>query len=89
VTITGYDVPAGTTTFQYRDVFTSPALGTLSVETGELSLDNGATGTVTGTLTAAGAVAPGRTLFGSMRVVSDGGALLGTGSVTVQAPATP
>ena len=83
VTIDGYEVPKGTTTFTYRDVFTAPRLGTLDVPNAPLTLKNGESGTVTGKLVAKEGVAPGRTLLGTMRFVSDGGALLGTGTVTV------
>ena len=85
VRIDGYEVPKGTTTFSYRDAFVSPGLGTLSVVGTQLSLANGATGTVTGTIAATGAAEAGRSLFGTMRFVSDGGALLGSGTVTVTA----
>ena len=76
-------MPAGTTTFNYLDVFTSPGLGTLEVNDTSAVLLAGATRTVTGTLVARTAAAQGRKLFGQMRFVSEGGALLGTGSVTV------
>ena len=88
ITVEGYAVPAGTTTFNYLDVFTSPGLGTLEVNDTSAVLLAGATRTVTGTLTARTAAAQGRKLFGQMRFVSDGGALLGTGSVTVRAVTT-
>ena len=88
ITVEGYAVPAGTTTFNYLDVFTSPGLGTLEVNDTSAVLLAGATRTVTGTLTARTAAAQGRKLFGQMRFVSDGGALLGTGSVTVGAVTT-
>ena len=83
VTVDGYDVPAGSTTFDYRDVVTSASFGTLVVDDQEAALASGATRTVKGTLTANAAPAAGRRLFGQMRFVSDAGALLGTGSVTV------
>ncbi len=89
VTIDGYAVPAGTTTYEYRDVFTSAALGSLDITSGATTVASGASTTVTGTLTAMSAVAEGRELFGAMRFVSDGGALLGTGTVTVGAVLQP
>lgn len=89
VTIDGYSVPVGTTTFEYRDAFTSAALGTLDITSGPVTLVNGATTTVAGTLTARAAVDEGRQLFGAMRFVSDGGALLGTGAVTVGGVTAP
>jgi hypothetical protein len=83
VTIDGYAVPSGTTTYAYRDVFTAARLGTLEVTSGPLTLKNGESGTVTGKLVAKETVAAGRALAGTMRFASDGGALLGTGTVTV------
>ncbi|HXH78296.1 S8 family serine peptidase [Nocardioides sp.] len=84
VTVEGYDVPAGTTTFDYRDVFYAGALGSLSVDSTPFTLANGATHTVTGTVTANQSAAAGRSLVGAMNVTSDSGALLGTGKVTIK-----
>ena len=84
VTVDGYDVPAGTTTFEYRDVFYADALGSLSIGSTPFTLANGETRTVNGTVTANQAVAEGRSLFGAMNVTSDSGALLGTGTVTIK-----
>jgi len=86
VLVDGYDVPAGTTQFDYLDVFFSSALGTLSVTmpTGEQSYAAGETKQVAGTLTAGTPPAAGRSVFGEMTVTSSGGALLGTGSVVVE-----
>jgi hypothetical protein len=84
VTVDGYDVPAGTTTFDYRDVFYADALGSLAVDSTPFTLANGETRTVNGTVTANQAVAEGRVLFGEMNVTSDSGALLGTGTVTIK-----
>jgi hypothetical protein len=83
VTIDGYEVPKGTTTYAYRDAFTAARLGTLDVTSTPLTLKNGESGTVTGKLVAKETVAAGRKLQGTMGFVSDGGALLGTGTVTV------
>jgi len=83
IEVDGYAVPAGTTQFDYFDVFTSAALGSLTVSDTPAALAAGATRTVSGTLTARTAAAAGRRLVGEMRFVSDGGALLGTGAVTV------
>ena len=85
MTVDGYAVPAGSTAYDYLDVFTSAALGGLEVTTPAATLTNGQSTQVSGTLTAKTAVAAGRSLFGELRFSSDGGALLGTGSVTVGA----
>ncbi|WP_206054016.1 S8 family serine peptidase [Nocardioides iriomotensis] len=84
VTVDAYDVPAGTTSYDYLDVFFAGALGTVSVDEAPFSLANGESHTVTGTVTANQLAAEGRSLLGAMNVVSDSGALLGTGTVTAK-----
>ena len=88
VEVDGYAVPSGSTEYDYLDVVTSPAYGTLAVVDPATTLAAGQTITVTGTLTAAQAVPEGRQLFGALRVLSDKGALLGTGTVLVGAVGT-
>ena len=61
VEVVGFDVPAGTTDYDYRDVFFSPALGSVNVP------------------------AAGRALFGEMAVVTDEGAVVGRGAITIGA----
>jgi subtilisin family serine protease len=85
VRVDGYAVPSGTTDYDYLDVFFSPALGSLTVPATVLDLAPGASAPVTGQITANAAPAAGRQLFGEMRVLSDQGAVLGTGSVVVGA----
>jgi hypothetical protein len=83
VEVDGYAVPAGTTEYDYLDVFFSPALGSLSTQDTTVELQPGDSATVSGKVTAQAAPAAGRQLFGEMRVVSTAGAVLGTGSVVV------
>lgn len=83
VVVDGYDVPAGSTQYDYLDVFFSSALGTLAVAGGAIDLDTGEAAPVSGTLTASSPAASGRRLFGEMNVLSPQGAVLGTGSVLV------
>lgn len=83
VVVDGYSVPTGSTEYDYRDVFYSSALGTLSTPSTTLVLAAGATATLSGTVTAESAVADGRQLFGALTVVTDQGAVVGTGSVVV------
>ena len=86
ITVDGFDVPAGTTEYDYIDVFYAGALGAISVtDPAPFNLASGASRTVTGSVKANSAVAAGRSLFGSMSIVSDGGALLGTGDVQIGA----
>ncbi|NRQ48419.1 S8 family serine peptidase [Aeromicrobium stalagmiti] len=83
VVVDGYSVPAGSTEYDYLDVFYSGGLGTLDVAGTEVELARGATVKITGALTAETAPEEGRRLFGELRVLSGEGAVLGTGSVTV------
>lgn len=83
ITVDGYSVPSGTTSYDYLDVFYAGSLGTIDVDQTPFSLANGESHTVTGTVTANESAAEGRSLFGAMNVFSDTRALLGTGAVTV------
>jgi hypothetical protein len=85
VEVDGFDVPAGTTEYDYRDVFFSPSLGSVAVPATFVTLANGATATISGTVTAASAPAAGRQLFGEMTVVTDEGAVVGRGAVSIGA----
>ena len=85
ITVDGYAVPAGTTEYDYLDVFYSSALGSITVDETPFDLASGASHTVTGSVTANTAAAEGRSLFGSMNIVSGTGAVLGTGDVQIGA----
>jgi subtilisin family serine protease len=83
VVVDGYAVPSGSTQYDYLDVFLSPALGAMTVPATVLSLANGASAPVTGSVTAAAAPAAGRILFGEMTLITDEGAVVGRGTVTI------
>jgi hypothetical protein len=83
VRIDNYAVPSGSTQFDYRDVFFSPELGQLTVDETPFDFPKGATKAITGTVTAVQAAGAGRSLFGSMNVVSESGAVLATGNVLI------
>nr|WP_296066432.1 S8 family serine peptidase [uncultured Actinoplanes sp.] len=83
VAVDGYSVPSGSTAYDYLDVYFSPALGTLSTPGTAVSLPNGASTTVTGSVTAAAPAPAGRDLFGEVAVVTDEGAVVGRGSVVI------
>jgi hypothetical protein len=82
--IAGFGVPAGTTEYDYLDVFSGASFGTFQVADTDQERPGGSTWTVTGTLTPAAAPAAGRVLFGNVVVVTNSGALVGTGDVIVQ-----
>ncbi|MEU9317121.1 S8 family serine peptidase [Streptomyces sp. NPDC048295] len=85
VLIDGYDVPAGTTTYDYRDVYYAPSLGTIKVdESKALNLANGASAQIAAEVVAAGAAPEGRQFFGEVHLVNSRGTAAGTGSVVIE-----
>jgi hypothetical protein len=85
VVVDGYSVPSGSTAYDYLDVYYSAALGTVSVPASATPLANGASTTVTGSVTAAAAPPEGRSLFGEVTFVTSEGAVVGRGSVQILA----
>ena len=90
MTVDGYAVPAGSTAYDYLDVYYAGSLGSITVDDESTApLPAGGTRTVTGKVTANQAVAAGRALFGTMSVLDESGAVLGTGAVVVEAVTAP
>ncbi|MFC0004584.1 S8 family serine peptidase [Micromonospora siamensis] len=85
VVVDGYAVATGGTAYDYRDSFSAPSLGTLSAPATPLFLANGATATLTGTVTALATPAAGRELYGELAVTTTEGAVVGRGAVDVGA----
>ena len=83
VVVDGYSVPSGSTAYDYLDVYYSPALGTVEVPATPVTLANGATTTVTGTVTVASVPPAGRSLFGEVVFTTSEGAVVGRGSVQI------
>ena len=83
VVVDGYAIPAGSTQYDYLDVFYSSGLGTLTVPATTTALAKGESTTVTGSLVVAAVPAAGRQVSGELQVLSDQGALLGTGEVLI------
>ncbi|MFE7468556.1 S8 family serine peptidase [Streptomyces sp. NPDC057499] len=85
VLIDGYDVPSGTTTYDYRDVYYAPSLGTIKVdESKAVDLANGASAEIAAEVVAAGAAPEGRQFFGEVHLVNPRGTAAGTGSVVIE-----
>jgi hypothetical protein len=86
VVVDGFAVPAGTTEYDYIDVFVNPALGTISVTDTDAVRAAGASWTVAGTVTAASTPAVGRVLYGNVlvRTAAPANILVGRGDVIVQ-----
>ena len=84
VVVDGFAVPAGTTEFNYIDVFVNPALGSLSVTDANALRPADASWNVPGSVTANLAPATGRVLLGNVRVLTDTDILIGSGDVIIQ-----
>ncbi|MCY7365914.1 MAG: hypothetical protein LH469_11485, partial [Frankiaceae bacterium] len=75
--------PAGSTTYQYVDVFTNPAFGAVSTSDTNAARPAGRSWTTAATVTAKLAPAAGRVLLGAVQVRTDGEVLVGSGDVVV------
>ncbi|MFC4503170.1 MULTISPECIES: S8 family serine peptidase [Streptomyces] len=84
IVVSGYSVPAGTTAYDYEDVFFSSTLGTVDVDgTTPVKLAHGASTSVSATVTAAAAPAAGRSFFGQVQLVNARGTVAGAGTVAI------
>ncbi|MFF9085475.1 S8 family serine peptidase [Streptomyces sp. NPDC014991] len=84
VQVVGYSVPSGSTGYDYRDVFFSTALGSVTVDgSAPVKLGTGDSATVTGQVTAATEAPAGREFFGRVQLVNARGTVAGTGSVKI------
>ena len=84
VLVDGFAVPAGTTEYDYVDVFTNSAFGSVSVTDANALRPSGAVWTVPGSVTANAAPASGRVLLGQVQVRTDTNVLVGAGDVIVE-----
>ncbi|WP_246562128.1 S8 family serine peptidase [Streptomyces roseirectus] len=85
VVVDGYSVPAGTTTFQYKDVYFAAGLGSVSVDSGAtVSIASGASATISGNVLVKAAGPEGREFFGEVRLVNARGTAAGVGTVVIE-----
>jgi subtilisin family serine protease len=84
VLVDGFAVPAGTTTYNYVDVFVNPAFGAISVTDANALRPAGSSWTVPASVTANAAPAAGRVLLGNVQVRTDANVLVGSADVIVQ-----
>jgi hypothetical protein len=84
VEIDGFNVPAGTTTYNYVDIFANPALGSVSVTDSDALRPTGASWTVPGSVTAGAIPETGRVLLGAVNVVTVDGVKVGSNEVVVE-----
>ncbi|MGW2819635.1 S8 family serine peptidase [Streptomyces sp. NPDC001443] len=85
IAVAGYSVPAGSTDYDYQDVFFSAALGSVSVDaTAPVKLGTGASATVSGSVTALAPAPEGREFFGQAQLVNARGTVAGVASVKIE-----
>ncbi|KUM79689.1 S8 family serine peptidase [Streptomyces curacoi] len=85
VEVVGFEVPSGSTAFDYRDAFFSSSLGSVTVDgSAPVKLGTGDSAKVSANVTVARAVPEGRQLFGEVRLVNTRGTTAGVGGVTIQ-----
>ncbi len=84
IEVVGYAVPAGSTAYDYRDVFFSSALGEVKVADTAVKLGTGESTTVSGDVVAAAEAPAGREFFGQVQLVNARGTAAGTGSVRIE-----
>ncbi|MYZ36241.1 S8 family serine peptidase [Streptomyces sp. SID4917] len=81
--VDAYSVPAGTTAYDYRDVYYSGSLGTISAS-GAVKLDSGASAQVAAEVLVKSAAPEGRQFFGEVQLLNARGTAAGTGSVIIE-----
>ncbi|MEU6671767.1 S8 family serine peptidase [Streptomyces sp. NPDC046727] len=85
IKVVGYAVPSGSTDYDYRDVFFSATLGSVTVDgSAPVKLGTGDSATVTGQVTAAAEAPAGREFFGRVQLVNAHGTVAGVGSVKIE-----
>lgn len=84
VLVDGFAVPAGSTDYDYVDVFTNAAFGSVSVTDANALRPAGSSWTVPATVTANAVPATGRVLLGAVEVRTDTNVLVGRGDVVVE-----
>ncbi|MET9380422.1 S8 family serine peptidase [Streptomyces sp. NPDC002928] len=85
IEVVGYAVPAGSTDYDYQDVFFSAALGSVTVdESAPVKLGTGESTTVSGSVTALAAAPEGREFFGQAQLVNARGTVAGVASVKIE-----
>ncbi|GAA1513775.1 S8 family serine peptidase [Streptomyces albidochromogenes] len=84
IVVDGYSVPAGTTEYDYRDVYFAPSLGEVKIDDAQLvKLANGASAQVKAEVVVAGAAPEGRKFFGEVQLVNARGTVAGSGSAQI------
>lgn len=82
--VVGYDVPSGSTAYDYQDVFVNPAFGSVTVGDGTAARESGTTWSASASVAPGAAPESGRFLQGLVQVVADGSVVIGRAEVDVQ-----
>ncbi len=84
VVVDGFNVPAGTTSYKYIDVFfKAPSFGSISITDANAVRPAGAVWVVPGSVTANAVPDAGRVLYGNVEVRTDTNILVGSGDVII------
>ncbi len=84
VLVDGYSVPAGSTEYDYVDVFVNSAFGQVALTDADSLRPAGSSWTVPGTVTANAAPGVGRVLLGQVQVRTDANLVVGSGQVVIE-----
>ena len=83
VVVDGYAVPAGTTEYDYLDVFTARSLGSVEVADADTGRPSGAVWTVPATVTPVAQPGEGRKLRATLNVLTSANVIVGGGLVII------
>ncbi|MFV0135982.1 S8 family serine peptidase [Streptomyces sp. HMX87] len=85
VEVFGYAIPAGSTEYDYRDVYFADSLGAVTVDgSAPVRLGTGETATVSASVTVRAAAPEGRAFFGRVQLANTRGTVAGVGSVAIE-----
>ncbi|MEV7424289.1 S8 family serine peptidase [Streptomyces sp. NPDC091212] len=84
IVVDAYSVPAGTTAYDYRDVYYSASLGTVTTDAKPVKIANGGTAEVSAEIVVNSAAPAGRQFFGEVKLLNARGTAAGTGSVIIE-----
>ena len=82
--VDGFAVPAGTTTYNYVDIFANAGLGSVTVTDVSAPHPSGSSWTASGSVTAGAVPDTGRVLLGAVNVMTTDGVKVGSNEVVVQ-----
>ncbi|MFD5745733.1 S8 family serine peptidase [Streptomyces sp. NPDC127033] len=85
IVVDAYSVPAGSTAYDYRDVYYSASLGSVTADASKpVKLPTGASAEVSANVLVSSAAPAGRQFFGEVKLLNARGTAAGTGSVIIE-----